>query len=144
MCVCCGVLKYIESKVSKMWSPLFFIIKYVLIQTAACAQLVHNLCTTCAQFNFTRNEDTSKTIEIYRYGETTMMVTTFVCIHNEQYKTALRWTCRAKQTLCDSNWPVFSSTKIFILKSLADVDGRVYHTITIKLAVCLSVLCKQA
>lgn len=68
-----------------MLNPSFFIINYVLIQTAASAQL-----------NFTRNEDTSQFIEIYRYGETTMMATTFVCIYKERYKTALRWTCKSK------------------------------------------------
>jgi hypothetical protein len=57
----------------------------MVIETAACAQL-----------SFTRNEGTLQIIEIYPYGETTMMVTTFVCIYNEQYKTALRWTYKSK------------------------------------------------
>jgi len=56
----------------------------MLIQIAAWAQL-----------NFTRNVDTSQIIEIYRYGEATMTVKTFVCICNEQHKTAL-WTCKSK------------------------------------------------
>jgi len=60
----------------------------MLIQTAASAQL-----------NLRKNEDTSQIIEIYRCGETTIMLTTFVCIYNGQYKTALLWTCKSKTNI---------------------------------------------